>query len=346
MASDEQHLPRRRLWRPRPIWLAYLGLVGLLGTLHRTLAPLRPLALDGLVYVVLLVTGWLVRLLQPQAAEAKPERSELPLPGPAERRGPGWFMGRYLASSLLTLLNPLQLAQLLLQVGGQGLAWLRWRGRHDQLATYCTAATYTLPVQGPWLVYKGGVTPETSHSWDVLAQRYAYDFVVADESGRRNPEGQGERVAEYHAYGQPIVAPADGVVVRVRDAPAPGSGWINWLSADFRGNFVVIRHSEGEYSVLAHLVPEQIVVRVGQQVARGELIGRCGNSRHSTEPHLHFHLQDYSNFFLAMGLPLSFQHVSFEGAAPHEVALEGGMRVVAREPLPGGDKALRRSGRA
>lgn len=113
----------------------------------------------------------------------------------------------------------------------------------------------------------------------------------------------------------------------VREAPAPGSGWIDWRCRDFRGNFVVIRHAPGEYSFLAHLVPDQITVRVGQQVARGELIGRCGNSGHSTEPHLHFQLQDHPNVFLAMGLPLRFHAVSVDDGPPGEVVLAGRMRV-------------------
>ena len=35
-----------------------------------------------------------------------------------------------------------------------------------------------------WVVVNGGSTPETSHSWDVLGQRFALDFVQADEGFR------------------------------------------------------------------------------------------------------------------------------------------------------------------
>ena len=55
----------------------------------------------------------------------------------------------------------------------------------------------------------------------------------------------------------------------VRDAPHPGSGWIDLLAPDFRGNFVIIKHADGEYSFLAHLIPSSIVVRAGQHVRRG-----------------------------------------------------------------------------
>lgn len=81
----------------------------------------------------------------------------------------------------------------------------------------------------------------------------------------------------------------------VRDASGVGTGWIDTFTPDFRGNFVVIRRAEGEYSFLAYLVPGSIRVVAGDRVARGQQIGRCGNSDHSMEPHLYFHVQDPAN---------------------------------------------------
>ena len=57
------------------------------------------------------------------------------------------------------------------------------------------------------------------------------------------------------------------------------------------GNHVVIDHGNGERALYAHLVPGSIPVRVGTTVKRGQALGKCGNSGHSSEPHLHWHLQ-------------------------------------------------------
>src|SRR5437667_9783279 len=110
-----------------------------------------------------------------------------------------------------------------------------------------------LPVRGRWQVGRGGLTWRTSHSWHLIGQRYAYDFVAIDAQGKRH-HGNGRLKEDYIAYGQPVLAPAAGIVVRardgVRDAPAAGTGWVDWRTADFRGNFVAIMHAEGEYSLL------------------------------------------------------------------------------------------------
>ena len=41
----------------------------------------------------------------------------------------------------------------------------------------------------------------------------------------------------------------------------------------------------------------------GESVAAGQLIGRCGNSGNSSEPHLHFHLQTTPELGTGEGLP-------------------------------------------
>ena len=58
------------------------------------------------------------------------------------------------------------------------------------------------------------------------------------------------------------------------------------------GNHVVLDLGSGEYALLAHLRRGSVRVRPGQRVRRGETLGRCGNSGNSSEPHLHFHVQD------------------------------------------------------
>ena len=40
----------------------------------------------------------------------------------------------------------------------------------------------------------------------------------------------------------------------------------------------------------------------------GRVLGRIGNSGHTTEPHLHIHLQDSPNDDEGEGIPLYFHH--------------------------------------
>jgi len=75
------------------------------------------------------------------------------------------------------------------------------------------------------------------------------------------------------------------------------------------GNCVVIQHRRDEYSVLAHLQCGSIVVKAGEKVALGRLVGKCGSSGNSAEPHLHYHLQDSAIFQDARGIKCRFTKV-------------------------------------
>lgn len=166
----------------------------------------------------------------------------------------------------------------------------------------------SLPFKGSWLVVWGGDTPELNQHHDVPNQRFALDLIGVGEGGKTQ-RGDGSRNEDYYAFGREIIAPADGTVLEVIEGVrdnTPGS--MNPFSAV--GNCVTIQHREGEVSVLAHFKRGSIVVKVGDKVKRGQLLGKCGNSGNSSEPHLHYHLQDSPVLQDGLGIKCVFQKVS------------------------------------
>ena len=214
--------------------------------------------------------------------------------------------GATLATQVLSvLINPFLFAQALLLNVGQFHVRLRESKASTESAATVASQRYRLPLSGEWLVANGGVTRRTSHSWEMPNQRYAYDFVKAVESRDGQLRQEGRDLHDFPAYGQPVVAPADGTVVRAvdgqRDYPFPSSGAVDLWCRDIRGNHVLIQHRRNEFSLLAHLRKGSVVVEVGDHVGVGQKIGECGNSGHSTEPHLHFQVQDRPSFYTATG---------------------------------------------
>lgn len=104
--------------------------------------------------------------------------------------------------------------------------------------------------------------------------------------------------------GQPIRAAAAGVVVFANQQ-------------DGYGNVVVIDHGDQIATVYGHM--SSFSVKVGDVLARGQVLGRVGNTGYSTGPHLHFE-------YRVSGAPIDpVPHVDFD------------------EPLPGSCEALARS---
>ena len=164
-----------------------------------------------------------------------------------------------------------------------------------------------LPFKGQWLVFWGGDTKELNQHHDTPNQRFAFDFLGTDAEGKTRG-GDGLANENYFAFGRQILAPADGAVTDVingvRDN-VPGS--MNPYSA--LGNAIFIEHREYEVSVLAHLKHGSITVKVGDKVKKGQTIGLCGNSGNSSEPHLHYHLQNTPIIQDGTGIKPFFQNV-------------------------------------
>ena len=61
------------------------------------------------------------------------------------------------------------------------------------------------------------------------------------------------------------------------------------------GNYVKIQHSNGYYTLYAHMKHGSVTVSVGDKVTQGQAIGYMGNTGHSFGAHLHFEVRNESN---------------------------------------------------
>ena len=215
----------------------------------------------------------------------------------------------YYRTDFLSNFNPFTIIQSFQQLLGQYWGATRYNGDLPEVSTYESKVVYHLPFRGEWLAANGGTTIENSHSWEIYGQRYAYDFIQQNREGKSYDE-DGKTLSDYYCFGAEVLAVADGQVVQVSngitDYPKVGDYSIDWKTRDFRGNFVIIRHAKGEYSFTAHFKRGSICVKTGERVTQGQVIGLVGNSGHSTEPHIHFHLQDRPSFWTGIGLPIKF----------------------------------------
>jgi murein DD-endopeptidase MepM/ murein hydrolase activator NlpD len=167
-----------------------------------------------------------------------------------------------------------------------------------------------LPFNGRWLVLWGGGTAELNQHHDLGAQCFAFDLLGVGPDGKTH-KGNGSRNVDYYAFGREVLAPADGVVTDVIDGVrdnVPGS--MNPLSA--LGNAIFIQHSKREVSVLAHFKQASIKVKAGDTVKKGQVLGLCGNSGNSSEPHIHYHLQSTPVIQDATGIECFFEELVVE----------------------------------
>jgi len=84
--------------------------------------------------------------------------------------------------------------------------------------------------------------------------------------------------------GTPVCAVRDGVVVKLREDSNTGGPSVKY---DRFSNFILVRHEDGTLAHYCHLQHNGALVKVGERVEAGEVIGRSGSTGFSTGPHLH-----------------------------------------------------------
>ena len=140
----------------------------------------------------------------------------------------------------------------------------------------------SLPFDGAWGVVQGMDSGGTHSGYAA----YALDFVPA-EPVSESVFRKRKRLTDHPCYGKPILAPADGRVVWAKDGARELPPFRDSRRHE-AGNFVIVEHTPDEFSEFRHLQRGSIVVKVGDVVHAGQMIGRCGNSGNAVTPHLHF----------------------------------------------------------
>lgn len=143
-----------------------------------------------------------------------------------------------------------------------------------------------------------------------------------------------------NAYGTPVLAAADGLVVTAGgdlEPTSPHGAWpITFYGPymNFYGNLVVIEHQLPEalktalpdlldpiYTLYGHL--SEIDVQVGQAVTAGQQIGKVGQAGIATGPHLHFEVRLGENTYAASRNPELWLVPSFLAGGQPMGALAG-----------------------
>ncbi len=156
---------------------------------------------------------------------------------------------------------------------------------------------------GYWWPIGSSETTSANGKLYALGPPHAYT-VTSEAAGRLDPftgkpsTHSGMDIAPGGAAGTvPAIAAKSGTVVF-----PPADANINYgngsgINGSTYGNYVIIQHTDGNYTLYGHLHAGTIMVRQGDSVERGQVIGYIGSSGRSTGPHLHFEVREGQNSY-------------------------------------------------
>jgi murein DD-endopeptidase MepM/ murein hydrolase activator NlpD len=159
------------------------------------------------------------------------------------------------------------------------------------------------------------ILPVNGAMWD--SQRFAIDYMRLDDHGRL-VHGDEADVHNYADYGSEVVSVVDATVVATLDqlddqvpGQLPDPSTITVENVD--GNHVVTTLGGGRYAFYAHLQKGSVMVKPGDKVKRGQVIGKLGNTGNTSAPHLHFHVMDSASVLGSDGLPYVIDQFDTDG---------------------------------
>jgi hypothetical protein len=209
------------------------------------------------------------------------------------------------------------------------------------------AAVLGPPLEGPGWVVVNGCCDSTTHIRSIqpvngrlyLAQRFAIDWMKINKDNRLFV-GDPKDVNSYFGYGQNVLAVADARVAAVVDKfknQIPGVLPTKITLEEIDGNHVVLDLGNGQYVFYAHMQPNSIIVKEGDMVKKGQVIGKLGNTGNTSAPHMHLHVMAQPYTLGSNGLPYVFDQFNLPGITTDESFFDEGLEDPT--PIEGIDKA-------
>jgi len=205
------------------------------------------------------------------------------------------------------------------------------------VVTVSAPVALALPLRGRCRVVNSPANRVPSHGIAEFGLSYAIDLVPVGDDGLSAPRGPRSWLASeppesFVGFGQPVHAPARGVVVWAHDgvpdggarrAPLVALGFALTQAQRVRagveavaGNHVVVELDGGAgYLWIVHLRRGSVRVEPGTVLAVGDQLGEVGNSGNTTEPHVHLHVASSAQWRQAQALPLAF--TDYRTVDPH-----------------------------
>jgi hypothetical protein len=188
---------------------------------------------------------------------------------------------------------------------------------------------FAFPLKGRVLVWDGHDFASHHRRWNYVhpviaaagfhsnAERYSFDLILIDPKGKRSTGDEAVN-ANWASFGAPVRAVAAGKVVALREDQKDDRTFdvatVNVPNTIF-GNYIIIAHEDGSYSLYGHLQQGSVVPAIGEGVVSGQRIAKIGASGSALFPHLHFQRMNGPND-RSEGVPTHFKRLTRPNGQP------------------------------
>ncbi|MCD4668428.1 MAG: M23 family metallopeptidase, partial [Sulfurimonas sp.] len=148
------------------------------------------------------------------------------------------------------------------------------------------ALSYSYNYRYSWIIGSLNAVHDESYVYRLPYSKGKSYMVTQGFNGKATHQEHSQYAIDFGMpEGTKICAAREGTVVKTKENSNKG-GYDKKFSSF--GNHITIEHSDCTFSTYYHLKKNGVLVKIGQKIDRGEIIGYSGNTGYSSGPHLHF----------------------------------------------------------
>ncbi len=130
------------------------------------------------------------------------------------------------------------------------------------------------------------VKPDLNYVYFIPFEEGTSHMINQGYNGRISHQGWIRYSLDFGMFiGTPVCAARDGIVVDVKQDSGFGGRRFRYMNM---ANYITVYHNDGTFSEYVHLMKNGSLLKVGDMVKKGQIIGYSGNTGFTTGPHLHF----------------------------------------------------------
>ena len=134
------------------------------------------------------------------------------------------------------------------------------------------------------------------------------EMVSQGFNGKFSHYGESQYAVDFNMKeGTGVYAAREGIVVQTKSDSNRGG-----VSRSFEkhANYVTIEHKDGTLATYSHLKQNGVVLKVGDKIQRGQLLGYSGKTGYAQGPHLHFIVYKATDGQGRKSIPVRFMSVN------------------------------------
>jgi murein DD-endopeptidase MepM/ murein hydrolase activator NlpD len=166
-----------------------------------------------------------------------------------------------------------------------------------------------------WTIGSKDAKHDNSYIYRLPYKRGTKQMVSQGFNGKFSHYGQSQYAVDFNMKeGTGVYVAREGVVVQTK-ADSNKGGPNRRFAKD--ANFITIEHNDKTLATYAHLQKNSVLVKVGEHVKRGQLIGYSGKTGFARGPHLHFIVYKAKDGKGRISIPVKF--MSAKGIITHPI---------------------------